>query len=70
MTGVKENARVEDKRTGISISALRKALADNLYYSIGKYPEIATKNDYSLAVAYTVRDRLLYRWINTIHFYF
>ena len=62
--------KFEDKRTSISPSALRKALADNLYYAIGKYPEIATKHDFYLAVAYTVRDRLLNRWINTIHNYF
>lgn len=60
----------EDKRTSTSVSALRAALADNLYYAIGKYPEIATRNDFYLAVAYTVRDRLLNRWINTIHKYF
>ena len=60
----------EDKRTSVSVSALKQALTDNLYYAIGKYPEIATKNDLYLAVAYTVRDRLLNRWINTIHNYF
>ena len=67
---VKESATTEDLRTGISVPTLRKALANNLYYAIGKYPEIATKNDFYLAVAYTIRDRLLNRWINTVHNYF
>lgn len=71
MTGsAKETKKTEDKRTSTSVAALKKALADNLYYAIGKYPEIATKHDFYLAVAYTVRDRLLNRWINTIHNYF
>ncbi|MBE9167476.1 glycogen/starch/alpha-glucan phosphorylase [Pleurocapsales cyanobacterium LEGE 06147] len=61
---------VEDDRTGLSIKTLRQALADNLFYLQGKYPGIATKTDYYLALAYTVRDRLLQRWINTIETYF
>ena len=69
---LKENTdtQIDDLRTGVTVSALRRALADNLYYAIGKYPEIATKNDFYLAVAHTVRDRLLNKWINTIHNYF
>jgi starch phosphorylase len=45
---------------------LRRALLDNLFYIQGKFPEIASKNDFYLALAYTVRDRLLQRWLNTI----
>ncbi|MGF1479357.1 MAG: glycogen/starch/alpha-glucan phosphorylase [Cyanophyceae cyanobacterium] len=60
---------VEDDRTGVSIITLRRALADNLFYLQGKFPAIATLNDYYLALAYTVRDRLLHRWINTSRTY-
>src|SRR5262249_8591968 len=60
---------VEDDRTGLTVSALRRAFADNLYYVQGKFPEIATKNDFYMALAYTVRDRQLHRWINTIETY-
>ena len=56
--------RVEDDRTGLSIETLKRALADNLFYIQGKFPEIATKNDYYMALAYTVRDRLLQRWLS------
>jgi len=35
----------------------------------GKFPAIATKNDFYVALAYTVRDRQLQRWINTIETY-
>lgn len=62
-------AQFEDDRTGLSIETLRRALADNLFYVQGKYPEIATKNDFYMALAYTVRDRLLQRWLNTTHTY-
>jgi glycogen phosphorylase len=60
---------VEDDRTGLSVATLRRALADNLFYVQGKFPEIATKNDLYMALAYTVRDRLLQRWINTSETY-
>lgn len=60
---------IEDDRTGISIETLRRAIADNLYYIQGKFPEIATLYDYYMAVSYTVRDRLLHRWINTVKTY-
>ncbi len=60
---------VEDDRTGISVETIRRAFADNLYYGQGKFPGIATKNDYYMALALTVRDRLLARWINTVETY-
>lgn len=59
----------EDDRTGLSIPTLRRAMADNLYYGLGKFPAIAGRNDYYLAMALTVRDRLLHRWINTAESY-
>ena len=60
---------VEDDRTGLSIETLQRAMADNLLYVQGKYPGIATKNDYYMALAYTVRDRLLQRWLATREVY-
>jgi len=51
---------VEDDRTGLSLPALKRAFADNLYYIQGKFPAIATKNDLYMALAYTVRDRQLH----------
>ncbi|MGF1535063.1 MAG: glycogen/starch/alpha-glucan phosphorylase [Elainellaceae cyanobacterium] len=61
--------QVEDDRTGLSLETLRRALADNLFYVQGKFPSIATQNDYYMALAYTVRDRLLNRWLHTIETY-
>jgi glycogen phosphorylase len=60
---------IEDDRTGLGIETLRRAFADNLYYVQGKFPKVATTVDYYMALAYTVRDRLLERWLNTIQTY-
>ncbi|HLO48114.1 MAG TPA: glycogen/starch/alpha-glucan phosphorylase [Kamptonema sp.] len=57
--------QVEDDRTGMSIETLKRAFADNLYYIQGKNEFLATPYDYYMALAFTVRDRLLHRWINT-----
>jgi len=61
--------RIEDDRTGLSIETLKRGFLDNLFYIQGKFPGIATKNDYYMALAYTVRDRLLQRWLSTAHTY-
>ena len=45
--------------------ALKRAFTDNLYYMQGKFPQLATGNDYYMALAYAVRDRMLQRWIST-----
>src|SRR5215813_5452564 len=66
---VLETVTVEDDRTGLSIETLKRAIKDNLFYIQGKFPEIATNNDWYMAVAYTVRDRLLHRWIATMQNY-
>lgn len=57
--------QVEDDRTGMTVETLKRAFADNLYYIQGKNEVLATPYDYYMALAYTVRDRLLHRWINT-----
>ncbi|MDJ0568037.1 MAG: hypothetical protein QNJ53_03220 [Pleurocapsa sp. MO_192.B19] len=43
----------EDDRTGLSVTTLRRAIADNLRYLQGKTPATASINDYYLALAYT-----------------
>ena len=56
---------VEDDRTGVDPDTLRRAIQDNLFYRCGNVPVLATRSDYYLAVAYTVRDRLMQRWLST-----
>ncbi|MDB9528504.1 glycogen/starch/alpha-glucan phosphorylase [Oscillatoria sp. CS-180] len=63
------SVHVEDDRTGLSLETIRRAMADNLYYVQGKLPENASRNDFYMALAYTVRDRLMPRWLHSIRNY-
>jgi starch phosphorylase len=54
-----------DDRTSLGKEALQRAFLDNLYYVQGKFAALASKHDYYMALAYTVRDRMLQRWIST-----
>ncbi|MDQ2639768.1 MAG: glycogen/starch/alpha-glucan phosphorylase [Pseudomonadota bacterium] len=49
----------------IARDAFKHAFLDNLFHTQGKFPALATQNDYYQALAYTVRDQLLHRWIST-----
>jgi len=57
--------QAEDDRTALSKEALKNAFLDDLFYVQGKFPALATKNDYYMALAFAVRDRMLQRWIST-----
>ena len=57
--------KTEDERIALSKEALKHAFLDNLFYVQGKFPALATKHDYYMALAYAVRDRMLQRWIST-----
>jgi starch phosphorylase len=52
-------------RTDLSREALKQAFLDNLLYLQGKFPALAAPHDYYMALAYTVRDRIMQRWIST-----
>jgi len=65
----KPNVTVEDDRTGTSVTTLKQAILDNLYYIVAKTTANATESDYFAAVAYTVRDRMLSQWIATLDSY-
>jgi glycogen phosphorylase len=55
----------EDVRTGMSVEALKQAILDNLYFIQGRPPQLATPNDWYMALAYTVRDRTVDRWVKS-----
>ncbi len=63
------NLKVEDDRTGMSLETLKRAFQDNLFYLQGKDRSNATLWDYYYALAYTVRDRLLLRFLKTSRTY-
>jgi starch phosphorylase len=62
--GSKKNHHVHT-RTGMTVDTFKRAFLDNLYYIQGKDQDSATPTDSYVALAYTVRDRLLRRWLNT-----
>jgi glycogen phosphorylase len=61
--------RTPDDRVALNKDAFKHAFLDNLFYVQGKTPALATKIDYYMALAYTVRDRMLHRWISTAETY-
>jgi len=53
-------------RTGLGAEAIAAALIDNLHCLQGKSRRNATRNDWYMALAYTVRDRMLDRYVTTL----
>jgi len=56
----------EDIRSGTSVAVIKQAILDNLHYVQGRIPELASRNDWYMAVAYTARDRMLDRFIRSV----
>jgi starch phosphorylase len=48
-------------------SMVERNILENLYFIQGKTRGLATDNDWYMAVAYTVRDRLMKNWIDTYY---
>jgi starch phosphorylase len=74
MAARKEIMRVSERtpdavRTGLDVEAIRQDFRDNLRYIQGRFPLVATLNDQYQALAYTVRDRLLERWLTAAESY-
>jgi starch phosphorylase len=60
------NQQITDIRTGLSTEAIKQAILDNLQFAQARVPELATLNDWYMAVAFTIRDRMLDNWTKTI----
>src|SRR6476661_8959151 len=59
----------EPARSGLDADALQRDVIDNLTCLQARYPDIATPHDWYMALAYSVRDRMLARWVNTVQTY-
>ena len=46
--------------------AIKQAILDNLFYIQGKSAKLATPNDWYMAVAYTVKNRLMVNWVKML----
>src|SRR4051812_2668288 len=61
---------VEDDRTGMHPVVLRRAFTDHVQYSRSRAIESATPFDRYMALALSVRDRLVQRWARTQRTYY
>jgi starch phosphorylase len=52
----------DDPRTDLTAAAFKQGILDNLFYVQGRFPAVATRNDWYMALACAVRDRVLKRW--------
>jgi starch phosphorylase len=60
----------DDPRPRDDAAALRRDIIGKLYFELAKFPDVATRNDHYLALAFAIRDRLLYRWIGSAREYY
>jgi glycogen phosphorylase len=56
----------ETVRTGLSAASLQRAVLDNLLYLQARFRSNATPHDWYMALAYSVRDRMLARWESSV----
>ena len=52
-----------------NLETIKRAFTDNLLYTQGKYESIAAPHDYYMALAYTIREQLIQRRIQTVKTY-
>lgn len=57
-------AQVED------VTSLKRAFNRHVHYTLAKDRNVATPRDYYLALAHTVKDHLVSRWIRTQQYYY
>ncbi len=55
---------------GLDVPSIKHALANRMIYTVGKDSFTATERDWFHAVAYSVRDRLTERWMETQRSYY
>jgi starch phosphorylase len=67
---LQNRAMIDAMRDGTDVAAWKEAFRRNLFYVLGRFPATATANDKYLALAYSVRDRLLDRWVKTSETYY
>lgn len=58
------------KEIDVDRTSLYRAVLNNLFCVRGKFPEVATINDFYLAFASALKEKMLYKWIRTAHKYF
>jgi len=60
---------LKSQRMALDADSLAHSFLDNLFFVQGRPRDRATMNDLYMALAHTVRDRLVERWIHTVQNY-
>ncbi len=55
-----DSASSRGLRTGLGVEDIKQSFLDSLFYSIGRVPSVATRNDLYTALALTVRDMVFH----------
>ncbi len=63
------DVHVNEIALGVDARSIRHDFVEKLFFELAKFPGVATRNDHYLALAYTVRDRLLHRWVRSARTY-
>ena len=53
-----------------AVERLQRSFRQTLVTVVGRFPAVATRNDLYLALAHTVRDCLIHRWMRTGEHYY
>src|SRR5579862_1714985 len=64
-----KNVHVNEVVLGVDARSIRHDFVEKLFFQLAKFPGVATRNDHYLALALTVRDRLLHRWVRSARTY-
>jgi glycogen phosphorylase len=55
-----------DSRRGMSVAELKQGILDHLLFTQARLPSLATRNDWYMALACAVRERMLDAWIKSL----
>src|SRR6476646_4777690 len=69
MTAQAHDVGEQEIALGMDARSIRNDFIRKLFFELAKFPGVATKNDYYLALAYAVRDRLMHRWVRSARTY-
>jgi starch phosphorylase len=63
--GILAPVREAQGEAPLDAESIKRGFLDKLFSIQGKFPQLATQHDYYVALAYTVRDLILRRWVAT-----
>lgn len=63
-------AKTRDSREGLDVESIKGSYLNHVAFTQAKVPGYATPHDRYVALAMTVRDRLIERWIATQRAYY